>query len=91
MHWPWSGGVADLEIRYEVGRARMGCKGCWRAGSHGENLSERRTPRSRANCSRVMGMKDPAHCKSSQPSINVTQSKASIPTPQTTKTSAAHP
>lgn len=92
MHWPWStGGVAAFEMRCAMERSRMGCKGCWKVGSHGEDLSERRTPRSRASCSRVMGMKDPAQCKTSQPSIIVTQSKASIPTPQITKTSAAHP
>lgn len=37
--------------------------------SQGDDLSERSTPRSRASCSRVMGMKDPAQRKRVQFSI----------------------
>ena len=89
MHWPLSAGAVAVLMRREERAVERGRDGLEMSvlGPQGVVWSERRTPRSRASCSRVIGRKDPR-------SISLLQEEGHwnsclIPIPHTTKTSAA--
>ena len=68
-HWPLSAGVVAVLIRREERAVEGGREGLEMSvlGPQGVVWSERRTPRSRASCSRVMGRKDPGWSRKISP------------------------
>ena len=93
MHWPVSGRGDDAFLsRWARGVSIIVEEdGLSKLALQGVDLSDKRTPRSRASCSNVMGMKDPVQVESLALHEFPRQGGLQVPTPQTTNTSAAQP
>lgn len=93
MHWPVSGCGDDafLSTWAEEVSTSVDGAGFSKLALQGVNLSDKSTPRSRASCSNVIGMKDPVQSGSLALMGSPRQGGLQVPTPQTTNTSAAQP